>query len=95
MRLQLNDSEFAIVERVERELSAWRYSRWLQLMVGVLIFFWGVAQSEHFLPALRTIHPNLVSLLGALIAGAAIWERSAKERRLLLKLFRASQSGAA
>ena len=92
--MELSESEVAIVERAEKELNVWRYSRWLQLMIGVLIFFCGVAQSEHFLPALRTIHPNIVSLLGALIAGDAIWERSAKERRLLLKLFRAAQSGA-
>ena len=95
MRLELNESEVAIVERAESGLRVWRYGRWLQLIIGFLIFCYGVAQSEDFLPALKTMHPNLVSLLGALIAGDAIWERNAKERRLLLKLFRSEQAEAA
>jgi len=93
--LELSESEVAIVERAETGLRVWRYGRWLQLILGVLIFCYGVAQSEDFLPILRTIHPNVVSIFGVLFAGNAIWERNAKERRLLLKLFRSTQAGAA
>ena len=88
MRLKLNESETAIIERAESGLRIWRYGRWFQIIIGALIFCYGVAQGEGFLPVLKTIHPILVSLLGALISGNAIWERNAKERRLLLKLFR-------
>lgn len=87
--MELNENESAIIRRVERGLVLWRYGRWIQLVIGLLLAGYGIGQAGAIprAPLLFGLFPPaLASVFGGMLIGEVIWDHATKERRLLLKL---------
>lgn len=87
--MEPNEDESAIIRRVERGLAIWRYGRWIQLVIGLLLAGYGIglASAIPMVPPLFGLFPPMfVAMIGGMLVGEAIWDRATEERRLLLKL---------
>ena len=98
MATELTPSEQSKIEWATTYLEFWKYWRWIQIAIGLVIIGWGFqvisSASNPSLPLMFGIlHPVVVVALGSGILGEAIWEKRAKDRRLILKLSKRRETG--
>ena len=94
MQTELTKAELALIHRVEQRVAVWRYWKWIQLVLGVILMAFGINQGaldRESAPLWGLTPPMGISVLGGALIIHALWDRIAQERRLLLKLYAAAQ----
>jgi hypothetical protein len=79
------------IQRAENYLAAWRYLKWVQLVIGALLICWGFYAQHISLPsnpelALGVFHPFVLLALGIGTVSEALGEKRARDKRLILEL---------
>jgi hypothetical protein len=98
MTTKLSNSDKSKIEWAKSYLDFWRYWRWIQIAIGLVIIGSGfhviLSASGSSLPLMFGIlHPAVVVGLGSATLGDAVWEKRAKDRRLILKLAERHETG--
>lgn len=89
---ELNSTDLAQISAAKRYLKAWRYLRWVQVAVSLVLilmaFTFMIRYPERQL-LFDIVHPAILAALGGVGLGVALADQKAKNCRLLVKMGKA------